>query len=248
VNVPDPAEYFSDLARRVLTESGDMSGPTATDALPFLTRDADALALQAPGPLDLPLDRTGPGGSLSAVLDSRKSLRNTSPPSTSAVIQLLARVGLNGQSTLDGSVARRAYPSPGNTHPHSLVLLSHSLERLGRTSWVVDPDLQTLRPLKVSKDVADKALRDQQLLLRLDQLPAAAIFTVARPARLLDRYPSGLTMLFREAGALLQTLHLVAVDVGIGSSMTATTGSLFPPNWQRSGFLDTGALVLGDMP
>lgn len=248
MNTPDPAEYFSDLARQVLTESGDMSGPSATHAKPLLTRDVDALALQAPGPSDLALDRTGPGGSLSAVLESRKSLRNTSPPSTSAVMQLLARVGLNRQSSLDGSVARRAYPSPGNTHPHSLVLMSNSLERLGRSSWVVDPDLRTLRPLKVSTNGADKALRDQQLLLRLDQLPAAAIFAVARPARLLDRYPSGLTMLFREAGVLLQTLHLVAVDVGIGSCMTATTGSLFPPNWQRSGFFDTGALVLGDMP
>jgi hypothetical protein len=69
----------------------------------------------------------------------------------------------------------------------------------------------------------------------------AVVFAVATPDRTLDRYPDGMSLVWRDAGVVLQTLHLLAIDVGLASCIVGTTAVAF-----RDGTAtDIGALALG---
>jgi hypothetical protein len=65
---------------------------------------------------------------------------------------------------------------------------------------------------------------------------------VAEPERTLSRYPAGTAHLWRDTGALLATLHLLASSVGLSSCIVGTSGLLGDENEAR---IDLGALALG---
>jgi hypothetical protein len=75
-------------------------------------------------------------------------------------------------------------------------------------------------------------------------LPAVIVVS-ANPAATLSRYPNGTAHVWRDAGALLATLHLTATDLGLASKILSTSGVLSQFDPSGTGTVDVGALLLG---
>lgn len=73
--------------------------------------------------------------------------------------------------------------------------------------------------------------------------PAAAIVLVGYLDRTLARYPAGMSLAWRDAGALLQTLHLCATDLRLPSCIVGTCGLLC--DQAQGPVIDMGCLALG---
>jgi hypothetical protein len=75
------------------------------------------------------------------------------------------------------------------------------------------------------------------------------VILVANLYRTFCRYPHGLTLLLRDAGALLTVLHLVAADLGLASTILGTGGNWLRPRaaaGEREPLaVDCGALAVG---
>ena len=160
------------------------------------------------------------------------------------------RAALSRQTWIgsDGHVeSSRPAPSAGGRHPHVLVLLAQDVSGLESGPWALDPDGAALHPIDHDGDILERALLAVSDALRLSA-PPAVIFTVARPDATLDRYPAGISLLWRDAGVLLAVLHLIATDLGLGSCIAGTSGVLFPSDGATSTLVDTGAIAIGSMP
>lgn len=73
--------------------------------------------------------------------------------------------------------------------------------------------------------------------------PGGAIFVIARFDRTLSRYPAGSSLVWRDAGVMLATLHLCATDVGLDSCIIGLAGAVVLDEKQM--VADLGALAVG---
>ena len=73
----------------------------------------------------------------------------------------------------------------------------------------------------------------------------ATVVLVANADRIADRYSAPLTLLMRDAGVLLQTLHLVATDLGLVSRILGSAGHTTHADGTGDLIVDCGALVIG---
>ena len=69
------------------------------------------------------------------------------------------------------------------------------------------------------------------------------MFLLADPSRLIDRYDAPLTLLMRDAGVCAATLHMVASDLGLASSIIGVAGQAITGNEGR--LVCCGAVVVG---
>lgn len=236
------------------------SGATARDAAAVLpvedappaadsTVTVEALASRAadaPPPYDV--TDTGPSRPLADVLRARRSDRRLARPDAAAVGTVMARAGLvRCRWTGPDGYPRTSRPAPsaGARHPHVLVLLARDVDGLPPGAWVLDPDLATLRRTVHAPDAVDRALDSIAEALRMPAPPPAAVLTVASPAATLSRYPTGMPLVWRDAGALQATLHLAAADLGLASCVAGTAGILHGFDDDPDHLLDTGAVALG---
>jgi SagB-type dehydrogenase family enzyme len=179
---------------------------------------------------------------LREVLRTRRPRRDWTPPAFSDITGVLVGAGrvVTWIEAPDGYITtRRPTPSAGARHPHDLYLLAAEVDGLAAGTWAFD----ALRCELVRTDLAhEPALR--RIGRALDTPPPpAAIVPVANIERTLSRYPSGISLLWRDAGALLATLQLCATDAGLASCITGTCGLLIDD--YAAGVTDTGALALG---
>ena len=191
----------------------------------------------------VPLGRTSARSRpLADVLATRRSQRNWMPPrlhDVATVVVRCARV-LAWSVDPDGYVTtHRPVPSAGARHPLELYLLAADVEDLPQGTWHFDA---------LSCDLARTALPHEPALARFGEVlgtesPPAALVAVAHLQRTLTRYPSGLSLLWRDAGGLLTTLQLCATDLGLASCIAGTCG-VFADNL-ADGVVDVGALLLG---
>lgn len=203
--------------------------------------DADVLSDGPRSINDIVLDDdTLPSAPLTDVLRRRHSSRGGPAPAREQVLATLSRAALD-RPTRSLSV-RRPYPSPGATHPHTLVLRCQGVSGLDG-SWVFDSAWARLRPAARLEHATRRGATQVHAQLRGFQ-PDAIVWTIARPERLLHRYPSGTSMLWREAGALAQTVHLAATDLGLGSCILGTIGAVLDLSEPFPNFVDTGAIAL----
>ena len=233
--------------------------PISAAALASIAEARDCRPLAGPVPADswgaaslarpgdsFPVTDLGPTGPFAQSLAERRSHRRLGPPDARAVGTVLARAGLvRRRSTgTDGyPESSRPAPSPGARHPHVLVLVVLDVTGLMPGTWVLDPDRACLLPGAHPATDVTRALEAVADAMRTPEPPPAAVFTVARPALILGRYPSGMPLLWREAGALQATVHLAAADLGLGSCIVGTAGVLHA--YSGDGLLDTGAVAIG---
>jgi SagB-type dehydrogenase family enzyme len=191
---------------------------------------------------------TTPESSLLAdLLEHRHSSRTFGPTTVVQLATLLMRSGRVRDLTTveDGyQASHRPAPSAGGRHPFDLHLaVSHRVEGLSPSMYIFDAVTGTL----VAQSQAD--VDPEELLSRIgDHLgapaaPAAAIFLVGYLDRTLSRYPAGMSLAWRDAGALLQTLHLCATDLHLRSCIAGTCGLLHHEG--QGPVVDMGCLALG---
>jgi oxazoline/thiazoline dehydrogenase len=119
----------------------------------------------------------------------------------------------------------RPVPSAGATHPFDLLVTVDDVIGLGAGRYVFDAHAVGLRRLGAQFD--DFAGTVELAALRASRCATPAPVTVTLVAdvrRVTRRYRAALTLLLRDAGALVQTLHLVATDLGLAGSILGSAG------------------------
>lgn len=190
---------------------------------------------------------TDRSNTLAEVLDQRRSDRELHPIALEDLATLLVRSARIITCTYDEQgieTSYRPHPSAGALHPLTIEVIADDVTGLIPGCWSFDPfrcDLvRSARPTeaiaRARQRIADAA--------RTSDLPATIVI-VAHPARTLSRYPAGTAHVWRDAGALLATLHLAAIDLGLASSIIGTSGVLDHFDPSALGVVDVGALIVG---
>lgn len=196
----------------------------------------------------IPVTDVGPTSPFAQTVARRRSARQLGPPSFSQVALVVARAGLTRQNAYDAAgvpVAQRAAPSAGARHPLTLVILARDVAGLPPGGWALDPDSAVLRRSAHAQNVVDHALAKISDALHITDPPPAAVVAVGRPSTTLSRYPGGISLLWREVGALLMLVHLAATDIGMGSCLAGTCAILHPVTDDPTALVDLGAVAIG---
>jgi SagB-type dehydrogenase family enzyme len=216
-------------------------------------RDADLIAAAHadPGRPELIATAAESPAPFIDLLASRRSSRALKPCDANDLLALIASIGSPATRTFapDGYVEeRRPYPSAGARHPHTLLLLVSDVVGISSGSYVVSGGSEvSLWPIVLSHDTA-ALLAAIRLAGRLDCDPPASLVTVANFRRTTSKYEGswGHSLVWRDAGALQQTIHLAAHCLGLASSIVGITETVRIPIPGSSDVLrDTGAVVLG---
>lgn len=175
-----------------------------------------------------------------------------------------ARLSLNTMASLlnesaaicsfDGGsgVSRRPYPSGGGRHPIELYVLPYNVEGLEGVAYHYDPFERALvRLVGGEQVVATTALAwgVRQREMGPPYGPSAVLLLIADFYRTLWKYENlGLSLVYKDVGCLLQTLHLTATALGIwgfplggGPGLSITKLLMLDP--VRHGYV--GAFMLG---
>lgn len=198
-----------------------------------------------------------PSRSLTTVLDERRSATNVHTGKGVGVIQihdllaLLARSyrvqDVHGDDSGGGGRwTSRPVPSAGARHPFELLVCVTAVDGLEAGRYVFDPHRVGLPRLaqawtSYAREVEDAAMRAG----RANATAPVTIVLVANVDRVAERYSAPLTLLMRDAGALLQTLHLVATDLGLVSRILGSAGHITHDNDTGHLIADCGALIVG---
>ena len=189
-----------------------------------------------------PIARADEG--IGPLLRRRRSVRELWPCNLADLSTLL----FNGARVLDEwrdrqgtNVSRRPHPSAGARHPLSILVLVGEVEGLAPGAWAFDPSRCTLTDANWEPDRTDDALVVASNALG-GLRPPALLLAVAEPERTLSRYPAGTAHLWRDAGALLTTLHLLAASLDLASCIVGISGVLGHEDAAR---VDLGALAFG---
>jgi len=140
----------------------------------------------------------------------------------------------------------RPAPSAGARHPCDLHLIAgDNIYGLDAGAYRFDPVSAELERLDHPPAGPAKAL--DRIEDGIGARPAAALFLVADLERTFTRYPTGMSLIWRDAGALLATLHLVATALDLHSCVLGSCGTWIdqPPRAIDLGCLAVGGSVTG---
>jgi SagB-type dehydrogenase family enzyme len=199
----------------------------------------------------VPVTDVGPTMPFAETVARRRSIRQLATTTATDIGLVVARAGLTRSTAVDragAAIAHRAAPSAGGRQPLTLVVLARDVIGLPFGSWALDADAAVLRRAIHSAESITKALEQIADALRLAEPPPAAVVAVAHPDVTLSRYPEGLSLLWREVGAILMLVHLAAVDIGLGSCFVGTCGVLHPVSVDPLSPIDLGAVAIGSVP
>jgi SagB-type dehydrogenase family enzyme len=231
-----PTDQLSAATRAALAEART-AAPLVADATPPSWRashDGERLRIG-----ELVQHESRP---LSDVLARRCSKRTWNPPTLASLATIVVRCTrvIQWIEAPDGYTStHRPVASAGARHPFELYLLAGQVDGLAPGAWHFDA---------LSCDLIATEMPCAQVLARLGEVvgadtPPAALVAVAHLDRTLSRYPAGLSLLWRDAGALLATLQLCASDIRLASCITGTCGVFVDDEDRRE--LDVGALLVG---
>jgi SagB-type dehydrogenase family enzyme len=188
-------------------------------------------------------NRTRSSHRFTEILDHRVSVRQFSAPSFDDLAILMVRCHrvLDFRLTPDGYLAtHRPAPSAGGRHPIELHLLASNVKGLASGHYQFDP--LTCELIETDEDWKDGLRRIRDVLGIKGGVPAA-IVPVAHLDRTLSRYPAGLSLVWRDSGALLNLAHLCAIDLGLVSCIVGTAATLVSSNEPK--VIDVGSLAVG---
>jgi SagB-type dehydrogenase family enzyme len=213
----------------------DLASPTLRDIdLPhseFLFRIQEKLWLPEPAQL--------PGTSLSDLLVSRQTRRTfkkLSQHNLNALLWYSARVISVGALNFP-RWQHRPTPSAGGRHPIDLLVFGEEHE--GRVVYLYDALSHALSRITVSdNENLDRFFSLLNEVIDVEQ--ATVVWCAAQFARTLSRYENGESLVWRDAGALIANISLVAECLGLNCCAVGITGEPYV-----SGFLDSRQSVLG---
>jgi SagB-type dehydrogenase family enzyme len=142
----------------------------------------------------------------------------------------------------DGTrLAHRPYPSAGARHPIGITVVANDVEGLASGAWQFDPAQLRLRPSAWDHETVTRLVNVATAALG-GVTPPALVVAVAEPDRTLRRYPAGTAHLWRDAGAMLATVHMVATAIGLRSSIVGIGGHIAD---ESDDAIDVGAVAVG---
>jgi SagB-type dehydrogenase family enzyme len=142
----------------------------------------------------------------------------------------------------DGTrLAHRPYPSAGARHPIGITVVANEVDGLAAGAWDFDPVRCRLQPSDWRSESAARVVGAATAALG-GVTPPALVVAVAEPDRTLSRYPAGTAHLWRDAGAMLTTVHLVATATGLQSSIVGIGGQIGDESEHA---IDVGAVAVG---
>ncbi|WP_411742598.1 SagB family peptide dehydrogenase [Rhodococcus sp. IEGM 1318] len=189
----------------------------------------------------------------SEVLERRRSVRTYGSLDAADLAALLVMVfALRGFALADDGAIRRFRPIPsaGGRHPLVPIVLVEDVVGLDRGLWRFDPDGQRLLQIHSSGQHLDTYWTRACAAGEFAQRPPAVVVLAAKFDATLARYPMGSTLVWRDAGVALGSLHLTAGSLGLGSCILGTVGifedDVFVACGVRGNLVgDVGALAVG---
>ena len=142
-----------------------------------------------------------------------------------------ARVQSNWTTTLDPGGAgptlaytSRPYPSGGSSYELELYLAVDKCDGLARGFYHYDPAEHTLTPLVTRPQEFEALLKGAEQAMGAAAVPQILLIIAARFGRISWKYSSiAYGLILKDVGVLLQTLYLMATDLGLGGCAIGTT-------------------------
>ncbi len=122
------------------------------------------------------------------------------------------------------SYALRPYPSGGGSYELELYLAVDNCAGLARGFYHYDAGGHALVALDTDAHAVDTLLRHAQFAMNAPALPQIVITLVARFGRISWKYSSlAYSLILKDTGVLMQTLYLMATDMGLGGCAIGST-------------------------
>jgi SagB-type dehydrogenase family enzyme len=121
------------------------------------------------------------------------------------------------------SYAARPYPSGGSAYELELYLAVANCEGLARGFYHYDADRHALVPIGASAPQLDTQLAAAEFAMDAPGVPQILITIAARFDRTAWKYSSiAYSLVLKDVGVLIQTLYLMATDMGLGGCAIGT--------------------------
>jgi SagB-type dehydrogenase family enzyme len=146
------------------------------------------------------------------------------------LLDSVARVGSKWTSSVDMgdegpdvSYAARPYPSGGSAYELELYLAVANCEGLARGFYHYDADRHALVPIGVRAQELEAQLAAAEFAMGAAAAPQILITIAARFGRVSWKYSAvAYSLILKDVGVLIQTLYLMATDMGLGGCAIGT--------------------------
>ncbi|GAA2804822.1 SagB family peptide dehydrogenase [Saccharopolyspora taberi] len=225
-----------ELAVHALAAQGGVSHlrPDEVDIPPARLRHPDAVET-----IPLPAEEACPSKPLRDVLRSRRSMRDFAATPVDFV-QLARFLGESARvrgwlGPRSWQATRRPSASGGGRHSLEIYVFARDVSGLASGAYHYDPfdhALERLRPW--GEDLADLQHRLICLPTLTEHPPPVSLYLVAHYRRVRWKYGGmTLSLIYRDTGCLLQTMYLVATDLGLAPCATAAVEAQAGPDFLR---------------
>jgi SagB-type dehydrogenase family enzyme len=245
VGVARESSEFTASSYALLTEASRIVPQPAR-----ITRSSDPDGIRT----RLPAPSAELGATLDDALALRRSVRTFGKLDAQSLSSLLYHAGrIRDQSFPNGvSETFRASPSAGARHPIDIIVVPTCRDMISK-DWEANADAYWFDPgtCELVALAPDQCLLlegvDEQAERLLGRCPPVTLVFAARVERTLSRYPGGLTLVYRDAGALTSVLALVgaALNLSMCPLATPTGGIRSFEGWIEVGGIAVGGQVLG---
>jgi SagB-type dehydrogenase family enzyme len=118
----------------------------------------------------------------------------------------------------------RPYPSGGSSYELELYLAVDKCGGLARGFYHYDAGAHALVPIPVRANELDAQLKAAAMAMGADAVPQILITMAARFGRISWKYSSiAYALILKDVGVLMQTLYLMATDIGLGGCAIGST-------------------------
>jgi SagB-type dehydrogenase family enzyme len=129
-----------------------------------------------------------------------------------------------GDAAPEVAYAARPYPSGGSAYELELYLAVGNCEGLARGFYHYDADRHALVPIETRPQQLEALLAGAELAMGAPAAPQILITIASRFERVSWKYSAiAYSLILRDVGVLLQTLYLVATDLGLGGCAIGTS-------------------------
>jgi SagB-type dehydrogenase family enzyme len=218
-DLPMP-DYWStpELIVQRMAGGGGARADVDLDTMPQMRRGSWSGSVVA-----LPAGAGAPRLGLDSVLAARRSRRdlNGGELDLASLASVLAGAARVQRASLEDGVSFRPHASGGGRHPLEITVVASRVRGLERGAYWFDAFDATLHEQDVDLAMLADLAAELGGSMGLDHPcePPATLLITAVFARTMWKYDGiGLGLVYRDAGCLLQTLHLVAAALGLPAS------------------------------
>jgi SagB-type dehydrogenase family enzyme len=130
----------------------------------------------------------------------------------------------HGGGSPELSYTVRPYPSGGASYELELYLAVDTCEGLPRGFYHYDAGAHALVPIETRSNQLDALLKSAEFAMGVNAVPQILITIAARFGRVSWKYSSlAYALILKDVGVLMQTLYVMAADMGLGGCAIGTT-------------------------